>query len=161
MPQVDIAPIHNEAGNMAIYTNVDQEFIFINVDRVKIIFEEYRKVIKRKVGWVNPSGVFLSLLTAFMTTDFTTEKFGIPPSIMEKIFIIISAGVCLWLSVELTMMCKYRKKGAVEKFLERIKGKNQFITTPAKESPLVPPPNIPKIRQTKKKMKNKKKRKKR
>jgi hypothetical protein len=151
MPQVDGAPIHIEAGNRKIYSNIDQDFIYISTDRVRIIFEEYRKIIKRKIEWATPVGGIVSVLASIMTADFNIETFVVAPTIWEIIYSLILIGLLIWLGVYVYNGIKYRKKGTVEQFIEELKGKKDIITTPAQESPLVLPTNNPKIRKTKKK----------
>lgn len=108
-------------SRMTIHKNLAQEIIVTNTDKVKIILDEHHKIIKKKIEWINPIGLFLSVLTTLLTAQFDKNKFGLSPEIWHAIFIVACLVSFVWSTILMINAIRYHKKGTVEQCIEKLK----------------------------------------
>ena len=106
---------------MTVYTNLTQEIIVTNTDKVKLILNEHHHIIKKKIEWISPLGIFISVLTTLLTAKFDETKLGISPQIWQSIFIVSCIASFLWsIRLGIHAIC-YFKKGTVDQCIEKLK----------------------------------------
>jgi hypothetical protein len=54
---------------------------------------------EQKKSWIAPAGIFITVLTSFVTTNF--KDFFLPASTWEALFLLSGAGSFVWLLVAL------------------------------------------------------------
>ncbi|EHQ29806.1 hypothetical protein [Mucilaginibacter paludis] len=104
-----------------IYKNIKQEFILTNMDKVELLLIAHHNVIKRKIDWLAPLGIFITLLATLATAEFTKTGFGIEPIIWKSLFLFACIS-----SFALTVYFAYGaikdwNKGTVEEFIRKLK----------------------------------------
>jgi hypothetical protein len=114
---------------MTVHKNLTQEIIVTNTDKVKLILNDHHKIIKRKIEWINPVGIFLSVLTTILTAKFDERKFGISPQIWQAIFIVSCIATFIWSAILVVNAIRYYDKGTVNQFIEKLKINNNQSTT--------------------------------
>ncbi len=121
----------NLINEMTIHTNLRQEIIITNTDKVKLILNDHHEIIKRKIEWLNPVGIFLTVLTTILTAKFDETKFGISPQMLKAIFVISCILSFVFSIILIFNAVRYRKKGTIEEFIEKLKidSTNSQLTT--------------------------------
>ena len=111
-------------NQMTVHKNLTQEIIVTNTDKVRLILNDHHKVIKRKIEWINPLGLFISVLTTILTAKFEQEKFGLSPQIWQSIFIVSCIGSFVWTVFLVINALRYVSEGTVDQFIEKLKINN-------------------------------------
>lgn len=106
---------------MTVHKNLTQEIIVTNTDKVKLILNDHHKIIKKKIEWINPVGIFLSVLTTLLTAKFEETKFGISPQIWQAIFLVSCIATFLWSTILIFNAVRYFNKGTVDQCIEKLK----------------------------------------
>ncbi len=109
---------------MTVHKNLTQEIIVTNTDKVKLILNDHHKIIRKKVEWINPIGLFLSVLTTILTATFSEEKFGVSPAIWQSVFVIACIASFVWSCIVIINALRYCKEGTVEQFIDKLKINN-------------------------------------
>lgn len=113
---------------MTVYKNLTQEIIVTNTDKVKLILADHHKIIKRKIEWISPVGIFVTVLTTILTAKFEEAKFGISPQIWQSIFIVSCFASFFWSLILIINAIRFYKKGTVDEFIDKLKIKNSNQT---------------------------------
>jgi len=129
-PNININLDEDLTKQMTVHKNLTQEIIVTNTDKVRLILNDHHKVIKRKIEWINPLGIFLSVLTTILTAKFDQEKFGISPQMWQAIFIISCIISCVWTVILVINALRYVKKGTVDQFIDKLKINTNQTNTP-------------------------------
>jgi hypothetical protein len=79
-----------------VYTNTHQEIIQITDDKLRLILREHLAKAERKNEWQTPLGIFLAVLTVFVSSDFR-EGLGVPAATWRAIFMIAAVVSAGWL----------------------------------------------------------------
>lgn len=108
-------------NQLTIHKNLTQEIIVTNTDKVRLILNDHNEIVKKKIGWLNPVGLFISVLTTLLTAKFEEEKFGIKPEIWNGIFIVSCIATFFWSVVLIINALRYYNKGSVEHCIEKLK----------------------------------------
>lgn len=116
-------------SQMTVHKNLTQEIIVTNTDKVKLILNDHHKIIKKKIEWINPVGIFLSVLTTLLTAKFDEIKFGISPQIWQAIFIVACFASFIWSVILIVNAIRYYDKGTVDQCIEKLKINNNQQTT--------------------------------
>ncbi len=111
-------------SQMTVHKNLTQEIIVTNTDKVKLILNDHHKIIKKKIEWVNPVGIFLSVLTTLLTAKFDEIKFGISPQIWQSIFIVSCFASFAWSVILIINAIRYYNTGTVDQCIEKLKINN-------------------------------------
>lgn len=102
------------------YTNINQGFIHITEDKLKVILLEHRNKNSQFYSWTTPLGIFSSCLLATITSNFE-ENFGISASTWEAIFIICTVITGIWFICASIKALKHRKGRNIDELIEKIK----------------------------------------
>jgi hypothetical protein len=113
---------------MTVHKNLKQEIIVTNTDKLKLILNDHHKVIKKKNEWLNPVGIFLSVLTTLLTARFDVSKFGIKPQIWQSIFVVTCFTTFIWSVILIINAIRYYNKGTVDQCIEKLKLNNNQPT---------------------------------
>ena len=103
----------------AVHGNMAQEFIIINIDKLKLIIRNHADAIERKNSWIAPLGVFLTLVLSILTTDF--KDWFLKANVWSAIFIIAAILSFGWLIRE--SIAAY-KATSIEDLVKKIKNQS-------------------------------------
>ncbi len=103
-------------------TNVDQTQILILEDRLENILLKNEKVLKSKVSWTTPLGLFLTGLVALITSDFKDWMFK--KEYWFAFFLLGTISSFVWLVVTIVCAVKNHKKGSIDEIIKEIKNAN-------------------------------------
>lgn len=110
---------------MTVHKNLTQEIIVTNTDKVKLILNKHHKIVKRKIDWINPVGIFISLLLTILTVKFEEAKFGIEPQNWHAIFLVSCIVSFVWSFIRIVNAIRYYNKGTVNECIEKLKINNK------------------------------------
>jgi hypothetical protein len=102
------------------YTNINQGFIHITEDKLKVILLEHKDKNSQFYSWTTPFGIFVSCLLATITSNFG-ETWGISASTWEAIFLLCTAGTGVWSICAGINAYKHRKGRTTDDLIEKIK----------------------------------------
>jgi len=111
---------------LTVHKNLTQEIIVTNTDKVKLILNDHHKIIKRKIEWINPVGIFVSVLTTILTAKFDETRFGLSPQIWQAIFIVACIATFVWSGILVINAIRYCNKGTVDQFINQLKINNNI-----------------------------------
>lgn len=111
----------NIVSQITVHHNLSQEIIVTNADKVKILLNDHHCIVKKKIEWINPVGIFLSVLTTIITAKFEDYTFGMKPEFWAAIFYLALASTFVWSSILIYNAIKYRNKGTIDGFIEKLK----------------------------------------
>lgn len=80
-----------------VHSNLDQEVIQITEDRLRLVLKDYLSKAEERKAWIGPLGIFLAIVTAFVTADF--RDFYLKAPVWQAIFLIsgvLSLGWLAW-----------------------------------------------------------------
>lgn len=103
-----------------ITTNVEQEYIVITYDKIKLILFECENYKKLASSWWSYLGMTISFLFPCFTAEFK-PFFGVDGKIIESIFILMSIFWGAVTIVSLIRRISNRKKISIEYCADRIK----------------------------------------
>lgn len=78
------------------YKNVDQSFITITEDKMKLILIKHLNEIEDKKLWIAPLGIFITLLLIPLTTEKFKDAFSIPASVWQAACYIAIVIFFIW-----------------------------------------------------------------
>lgn len=76
-----------EAPIKGVHPNTDQDLILITEDKLRLILEGHIKLVEEKKSWVAPLGIFIAIITTFVTSEFH-EAFSFQAASWKAIFFI-------------------------------------------------------------------------
>jgi len=99
-----------------VHSNLDQEVIQITEDRLRLALNDHLQAAEERKSWIGPLGIFLAVVTAFVTADF--RDFGLKAPVWQAIFLICGIWSSLWL-----LKAAYRsyKAPTIEDIIKRVK----------------------------------------
>ncbi len=103
-------------------TNVNQTQILILEDRLENILLKNEKVLKSKLSWTTPIGLFLTGLVALLTSDF--KDWIWKKEYWFAIFLLGAIASFIWLVITIVIAIKNRKKGSISEIIKEIKNAN-------------------------------------
>jgi hypothetical protein len=101
----------------AVHRNVDQEFLFVTIDKVRICLMLVYGDIEHSNSWHAPLGILATLLVIFPTTSFQ-KWLTVKPEVWQAFFYFVAVAVALWL---LWCFRKSRKSPTVDTIIEMLK----------------------------------------
>lgn len=102
------------------YTNINQGFIHITEDKLKVILLEHLDKNSQFYSWTTPLGIFVSCLLATITSTFE-DMWGIPASTWDAIFIICTVGTGIWfIYAGICALCNIKGR-KIDDLIEKIK----------------------------------------
>lgn len=131
-------------NQMTVNKNLSQEIIVTNTDKVTILLNDHHKIVKKKTEWLNPLGIFISVLTALLTSKFDEPKFGVSPELWKSLFIIACLISFIWSVYLIVIAICYRNRGTVGEFIKKLKNEstnqvsaNSSQTTSTQTTPVI------------------------
>lgn len=103
-------------------SNVDQTQILILEDRLENILLRNENIMKSKVSWTTPLGLFLTGLVTLLTSDF--KKFLFEKEYWFAIFLLGTVLSFVWLVITIFKAIQNRKKGSIDEIIKEIKNAN-------------------------------------
>lgn len=91
------------AQNTRVHFNLDQHAIITTEDKVRLVLLTHLSIIEQKKSWIAPVGIFITIQTSFVTTNF--KDFFLPASNWEALFLLSGVVSFLWLLVALKQAC--------------------------------------------------------
>lgn len=87
------------AQNTRVHFNLDQNAIITTEDKVRLVLLTHLAILEQKKSWIAPAGIFIAILTSFVTTNF--KDFWLPASTWEAIFLLSGVASFVWLLIAL------------------------------------------------------------
>jgi hypothetical protein len=110
-----------------VHSNLDQEVIQITEDRLRLVLNDHLRRAEDRKSWVAPFGIFLAIITAFVTADF--RDFGLKAAVWQAIFILCGVASLIWL---LRSSYLGYTSPTVENIISKVKRAENCATPPAK-----------------------------
>lgn len=101
-------------------TNVKSDLIEITEDKLENILLKHLSNVSIKRSWAVPLSIFLSLLLANLTADFTL-KFQIPGHFWQALFVLSCLGSGIWLVITIVKIVFKYNKTTIEGLISQIK----------------------------------------
>jgi hypothetical protein len=101
-------------------SNIKSDLIEITEDKLENILLKHLKKMGTRKGWIAPLGLFISVVLANTTAIFA-EKFGIPSSTWEALFILSAIASGIWLAVSIVMIFVNWKESSIECLIGQVK----------------------------------------
>ena len=87
------------AQNTRVHFNLGQNAIITTEDKVRLVLLTHLSIMDQKKSWIAPAGIFITILTSFVTTNF--KDFFFQASTWEALFLLSGATSFIWLLVAL------------------------------------------------------------
>jgi hypothetical protein len=101
----------------AVHRNVDQEFLFTTIDKVRICLMTVLSDMQNARAWTTPLGILVTLAVVFPTTSFR-EWLSVKAEIWQAFFYFGTVGVTVWF---IRGLFKARKAPTVNLVIEMLK----------------------------------------
>jgi hypothetical protein len=113
----------NILSNPKMTYNIDQEIITITKDKLELCLLKNQKLIEKKHDWIAPLGLFLSLLTTLLVSDFNKDWI-FTKTVWNAVFVITTAISFGWLLHAGAGAIKFRNRGSVEELIRNIRAES-------------------------------------
>ena len=100
-------------------TNVSQTQILILEDRLENILLKNEKIMKSKLSWTTPLGLFLTGFVTLLTSNF--NDWILKKDEWFAIFSLGSIASFIWLLITIVIAVKNCKKGSIDEIIKEIK----------------------------------------
>lgn len=87
-----------------VHFNLGQNAIVTTEDKVRLVLLTHLQKIEKRKSWIAPAGIFITVLTSFVTTDF--KDFLFKAATWQAIFLITGVISFVWLLVALVQVIK-------------------------------------------------------
>lgn len=115
-PTIDL-----NSGTQVVYTNLDREVIVAPIEKIELLLRDHHDIVKRKISWVNPVGLLLSLITTILTANFENNALGLPAHYWSAAFHISAFITLVWTLKVSWDAYTNRKEGTVKDFIKKLK----------------------------------------
>jgi len=105
-------------------SNVKSDLMEITEDKLENILLKHLKKMGVRKGWIAPLGLFISVILANISATFD-QKFGVPASTWEAVFILAAIGSGIWLVASLLAMWLNWKESKIDFLICQIKNSEQ------------------------------------
>ena len=99
---------------LTIHTNIKQELITTDVDKIKLVLIGAKKSMLAKREWITPFSLLITLITTILTADFYNVFW-------YYCFIILSFFCFGWLLYTFVRLLIYKKKDDIEQIINQLK----------------------------------------
>lgn len=106
---------------LTVFKNIDQEVLLINTDKVKLLLIEHDKIVRQKMDWLAPFGIFITVLITLLTTNFDKILFGLSRQTWQALFILICIGSGILTLFYALRAVKNCNKGTIVELIEKLK----------------------------------------
>lgn len=100
--------------------NLDHTLIKISEEKLRLVLNDYEESVQSRNSWLAPLGVFLTLLTAIITTDFKTAYFS--KDTWEALYVIGTLGSLFYFAKAIYKQSK--NNVTLDNLIEKIKNKS-------------------------------------
>lgn len=107
---------------------------------MEIILNDHHKIIKRKIEWLNPLGIFATILATLITAQFNKTVFGVDALMWKAIFIVAGIATFGYSIYLIIFAIRYLNHGTIEEFIEKLKNQSQEIrdtVAPKSSQPMI------------------------
>jgi hypothetical protein len=106
---------------LTVFKNIDQEVLLINTDKVKLLLIEHDKIVRQKMDWLAPFGIFITVLITLLTTNIEKILFGLSRQTWQALFILICIGSGILTLFYALRAIKNCNKGTIVELIEKLK----------------------------------------
>lgn len=106
--------------NLTIHKNVGQEIIITTADKIKLVLINTKEILNAQRDWWTPFGLLISFITTLCTADFK-DTFGLTKEFWKAVFVLLTLGSIIWLSISLNKLYKNWKKDNLDNIIEKLK----------------------------------------
>lgn len=99
-----------------VHLNISQSLVITTEDKLLLCLQAHIEEVERSQDWIAPFTLLLSLLLAFITTDF--KDFVLPKETWNAVFLIILMSSLVWL---VNALKSASKKPRLDSLLKNIK----------------------------------------
>lgn len=104
--------------------NLDQTIISITEDKLKNILLENDIVLKTKMSWTTPLGLFLTCFITLVTSSFR-DTLGFSAAVWTAFFLLGAISTFFWMLTCCYKAYKNRNQGDIKSLIEKIKAKDK------------------------------------
>lgn len=122
--QVVTGFIGNQSSQTVVHSNLDNEIIQINHDKLQLILTDHSDSLEARKSWITPFSLLLTFLAVLSTSNFT-KTFGLEPEVIKAIFVILTFISLGWLIVTLI---KLKNSKSITELMCKIKNSNEDST---------------------------------
>jgi hypothetical protein len=94
-PSIDIERALSE--RLTVHQNLAQEILIVPVDRIRLCLLAHRDWLASRREWAIPLGIFVTVLTAWLVTDFRDRLLS--AAVWEALFLLIGGVAFLWFAI--------------------------------------------------------------
>ncbi|WP_333014570.1 hypothetical protein [Vibrio vulnificus] len=102
------------------FENLDHTLIKISEEKLRLVLNKYESSVKNRYGWLAPLGIFLTVVTAIITTDFK-DALAISKYTWEAIYYLCAFASLVYSLVSFVKFCQ--KSISTDTLVEMIKNK--------------------------------------
>lgn len=106
-----------------IYDNLGQEVIMTTEDKLRLCLLEHLQYIGKRRAWSTPLGILLTVIVAFVTTEF--KDVGFSAYTWQAIFVIVGILTAIWFAWSIIQIPKSK---TVEDVVNKLKVTQQNET---------------------------------
>lgn len=117
--------------NSKLVYNVQQEVITITKDKLELCLMKNQKIIEKKHEWVAPLGLFVSLLTTLLVSEFNRDWL-LPKAVWNAVFLVGTVVSFIWLIISLVCLWRYRKRGTIDEIIGKIRAEQTQVESAPK-----------------------------
>jgi len=103
-----------------VHSNLEQELIQITEDKLENILLKYVKNLNIKGSWVSPASIFITVVIAKTTANFT-DSLGLSAAVWDAIFILVGIGSLIWLGKNILSIVKNSGTSSISYIICKIK----------------------------------------
>lgn len=85
--------------SITVSTNLEQDVIVTTRDKISNALHDVLPKYRRRVAWLGPAGITLSLWIALASTDFNQKLLGVPADTWKGAFMFAAAAGTIWVLV--------------------------------------------------------------
>lgn len=110
-------------NELTIIYNGNLEISIISIEEYRLlhILKEHQSLLEKKPDWISIIGLVIALLVTLVSADF--KDFLLRSDIWHILFVYGLVISVIWLLYSLVKYLEIRKKGTIEKLVEKIKSK--------------------------------------
>ena len=108
------------------YVNVQQNYIYITEDKIKLILISVKENWEKNHNWVNPLSLFITLILVLLTSDLK-DLWGIDKNLLKGFLYALTFVFFIWFIFSIISNIR-REKVTIESVIEKIKQNNKQPT---------------------------------
>ena len=104
------------------YNNTSEEVFSTTVNKARVCLYKHQKILKGRISWIAPFGVFVTSLAAATSTKDYINVFGIEGKYWGAALMITVGVSAIWLLVSLFLTYRAWRKGGIEELVDNLVG---------------------------------------